>query len=621
MKLLLRYGFVGLWLIVLSCKLDELPGDKKFLEKPSAAFSVTNDGCTVTCPITVTSQDATATSYLWEISDGSTSTQPSFVKTFTTAGTYTVKLTVANKAGSNTRQQTVTVKAAATPAPTVDFSFSGGDCTVPCEVSFTNKSSNATSYQWDFGDTGTSTEVNPRHTYQQGGAFTVTLRATGPGGASSKTQQVTTLAPVVSKIWDKTFGGSADDVLTEVAALSDGGFLLGGHSASGTSVNKSQPSRGSVDYWVMKIDASGTKQWDKTFGGSSLDYLNALAATDNGSFILGGQSFSDQESDKTEPGRGLGDYWVVKINDNGTKEWDRRFGGNGDDNLHSVLFVPSDKGFLLGGKSNSGRSGDKSDPSKGNSDYWVVKIDADGNKEWDKTFGGTELEELTLMAATPDGGFVLAGYSASPQGGDKSESSRGGFDFWVVKIDAEGTRVWERTFGGNGDDKPNAVFVNATGSLIVVGSSGSGQSGEKSQASKGGTDYWVVKITSGGVKEWDKTYGGSGDDAAFSVVANPDGSLVVGGHSNSGQTGDKSEPSKGSQELDYWVLKLDASGTKLWDKTIGGTGKEEFTSMVASPSDGSLVLGGFSPSDPSGDKSEASRGGLDYWVVKIKSKN
>lgn len=621
MKSMLRYGFVSLWLVVLGCKLDELPGDKTFLEKPSAAFSVTNDGCTATCPITFTSQDVTAASYLWEISDGSTSTQPGFVKTFTTAGTYTVRLTVANKAGSNTRQQTVTVRAIVNPAATADFSFSGGDCSVPCEVTFTNKSSNATSYQWNFGDGNTSIEVNPRHTYQQGGTFTVKLTAIGPGGTSDKVQQITTQAPVVSKIWDKTFGGSANDVLYEVVSTTDGGFLVGGYSSSGTSVDKSQPSRGNEDYWVVKIDASGTRKWDRTFGGSSNDFLDAVAVADNGGFLLGGHSYSGQESDKTELARGLGDYWVVKVTADGTKEWDRRFGGSSLDFLHSVVYVKSDGGFLLGGQSNSGVSGDKTEASKGNTDYWVVKVDADGTKKWDKTFGGTELEELTSMVATTDGGFVLAGYSASPQGGNKTEPSKGSIDFWVVKIDAMGTKVWDRTFGGNGDDKLNALTATADGGLVLVGSSSSDASGDKSQASRGNTDYWVVKLKFNGEKEWDRTFGGSGRDEAFSVVANSNGSLVVGGHSSSGVSGEKSEPSKGNQELDYWVIKIDASGTKQWDKTFGGAGKEEQTSLVASPSDGSLVLGGFSSSDQTGDKTQPSKGQADYWVLKFKSKN
>lgn len=619
MKVTVRLGLVGLWLLGLGCKLEELPGDKTFLEKPAAAFRVINDGCTATCLMTFTSQDATATAYLWEISDGSTSTQPSFGKSFTTAGTYTVKLTVTNKAGSNTKQQTVTVKAVVTSAPTVDFSFSGGDCTVPCEVSFTNKSSNATSYQWNFGDGGTSTELNPRHLYQHGGIFTVILTATGPGGTNIKTQPLTILTPAVSKIWDKTFGGSANDILYEVVSTTDGGFLVGGHSSSGTSLDKSQPSRGSEDYWVVKIDADGSRKWDKTFGGGSSDFLDAVAVADNGSFLLGGHSFSNQESDKSELTRGLGDYWVVKVTADGSKEWDRRFGGSSLDFLHSVVYVKSDGGFLLGGQSNSVVSGDKTEASKGNTDYWVVKMDANGNKKWDKTFGGSELEELTSMVATTDGGFVLAGYSASPQGGDKSEPSKGSTDFWVVKIDAFGAKVWDRTFGGNGDDKLNAITTTAGGGLVLVGSSGSDQSGDKSQASRGSTDFWVIKLKPNGDKEWDRAFGGTGRDEAVSVVANSDGSLIVGGHSSSAVSGEKSEPSKGNQELDYWVVKIDATGTKRWDKTFGGAGREEQTSMVASPSDGSLVVGGFSSSDLSGDKSEASKGQADYWLMKFKA--
>ncbi|MCY7351527.1 MAG: PKD domain-containing protein [Cytophagaceae bacterium] len=609
--------FFSLCLVVVSCKLDDLPGDKRLLEKPTAAFSVTNDGCTATCPITFTSQAPTATSYLWQVSDGSTSTQPSFVRTFTAGGVYTVKLTVTNKAGSTTTQQTVTVKAAAVAAPIADFSFTGGDCTAPCEVSFTNKSSNATNYQWNFGDNTTSTEASPRRTYAQGGTFTVTLTANGAGGTNVKTQSVTIKSFGVSRVWDRTFGGSAEDVLLDMVATSDGGFVLSGFSRSGTSTDKSQPSKGEQDYWVVKINASGIRQWDKTYGGSSLDFLDAVAATDNGSLLLGGHSYSNQGGDKTEAPKGLGDYWVVKLNASGDKQWDRTFGGSSLDFLHSIAFVKSDGGFLLGGQSGSGQGGDKSQPSKGNDDYWVVKIDANGVKQWDKTFGGTEKEELTSVIATSDGGFLLAGQSSSTQSGDRSEPSRGGIDYWVVKIDANGLKKWDKRFGGNGDDKLNSV-VATDGNFLLVGSSGSGQGGDKAEASRGDLDYWVVKINADGAKQWDKTFGGSGADEAFSVVVNADGSFILAGHSKSGPSGEKSEASKGNQEADYWVVKVDASGNKVWDKTFGGNGKEELTSMVASPADGSFMLGGFSKSDASGDKSEASKGLEDYWVVKIK---
>jgi PKD repeat protein len=617
MKSISYLCFVLLYLVTQGCKLDELPGTKTFLDKPSAEFMVSNDGCIASCPITFISQSNNATSFLWEVSDGSSSTQATFVKTFMTPGSYTVKLTVANKAGSNQKQVVVMVKSGI-PPPVADFSFTGGDCTAPCEVIFSNKSLNATSYIWTFGDNSTTTETNPRHTYQEGKTYAVSLTANGLGGTATKTQQLTIKAPPTSKIWDRAFGGDADDVLMDLIFTPDGSVIAGGYTYSGTSTDKNEPSRGSADYWITKVDGNGVKLWDKSYGGSSLDFFNEIIASDNGGFLLGGISHSGIGSEKSDPNRGFADFWVVKVNESGLKEWDKTFGGTAEESLSSMLQNKTDGGYLLAGKSESGISGEKSQVAKGNGDYWVVKINSTGTKQWDRTFGGTELDELTAIVAVPDGGYLLAGFSASPLNSDKTLPSRGTIDYWIVKIDALGNRVWDKTFGGVGADKLYTAIPTSDGKMLLVGSSTSGQGNEKSEASRGGLDYWIVKINASGVKEWDKTFGGSGDDEANSVIQNQDGSFIIGGYSKSGISGDRSEVSRGNQEADYWILKLDANGNKVWDKAFGGSGKDELLTIVGSSDNTSLFLGGYSKSDVSGEKTQASKGNADYWLLKLK---
>jgi hypothetical protein len=118
---------------------------------------------------------------------------------------------------------------------------------------------------------------------------------------------------VQEKVWDKTFGGTSDDELYSMVATSDGGFLLGGDSSSNQDGNKSAPNKGGADYWVVKIDGSGNIVWDKTFGGTVTDYLYSMIATSDGGFLLGGYSSSNQDDNKSDPNRGNEDYWVVKI--------------------------------------------------------------------------------------------------------------------------------------------------------------------------------------------------------------------------------------------------------------------------------------------------------------------
>ncbi|HRH48395.1 MAG TPA: hypothetical protein PLP23_06580 [Panacibacter sp.] len=191
--------------------------------------------------------------------------------------------------------------------------------------------------------------------------------------------------------------------------------------------------------WVIKIDKNENKQWDRCFGGSGVDFLYSLQLTVDGGYVLGRASDSGIGGDKTEDSRGTSDYWVVKIDSNGVKQWDKRFGGSSIDNFNS-LQQTSDHGYILGGYSYSGIGGDKTENNRGNVDYWVVKIDINGAKQWDKRYGGSDIDQLNALEQTTDGGYVLGGYSASNVSGDKSEGSRGSNDYWVLKIDTIGIK-------------------------------------------------------------------------------------------------------------------------------------------------------------------------------------
>jgi hypothetical protein len=170
------------------------------------------------------------------------------------------------------------------------------------------------------------------------------------------------------------------------------------------------------------------KQWDKRFGGTDYEGIYSIQQTTDGGYILGGYSNSGMGGDKTEDSRGGFDYWIVKTDANGNKQWDKRFGGTDDDFL-STIQQTTDRGYILGGISSSSIGGDKTEDSRGGSDYWIVKTDADGNKQWDKRFGGTDddggLILLETLQQTKDGGYILGGGSYSNIGGDKTEDSRG----------------------------------------------------------------------------------------------------------------------------------------------------------------------------------------------------
>jgi hypothetical protein len=406
---------------------------------------------------------------------------------------------------------------------------------------------------------------------------------------------------------DKTIGGAQPDLLYGAVSTEDGGYLLAGHSSSDASGDKSENRKGESDYWIVKIDAQYNKVWDKTIGGTQNDALLSIISTPDGGYLLGGYSISDISGDKSENAKGYsslyyprGDYWIVKVDNQGNKVWDKTLGGSGLEMPHYMVPTP-DGGYLLGGFSDSDISGDKSENSKGARDFWLVKIDNQGKKLWDKTIGGNGDDELRHIIATADGGWLLSGNSLSNTSGDKSENSKGLSDYWIVKIDNQGNKLWDKTLGGSDDESISTVILTPDGSYLLVGNSRSGASGDKSENREGSRDYWIVKIDAGGNKVWDKTLGGpnlwSSNDVT-SAVSTTDGGYLLAGQ---------------------LVVKIDAGGNKVWDKTIGEFSNTYLISTISTIlTPGGYLLAGSSSSDASGNKSENSKGSYDYWVVELK---
>ena len=432
---------------------------------------------------------------------------------------------------------------------------------------------------------------------------------------SPKTNAINPKIPV--KIWDKTLGGDSNDEEQDIIATSDGGYIIVGTSSSGIFEDKSEISKGGFDYWVVKINSKGQKVWDKTFGGKYYDEALSVVASTDGGFLIAGTSNSDISGDKTEASKGGKEYdfWIVKINNNGQKIWDKTFGGDGYDFAKSIIST-SDGGFVIAGTSTSNISGDKSQGNNGREDCWIIKINSSGQKIWDKTFGGKDAEHINQIITTLDGGFMVSGYVSSanavmvgnPFGAEK---------FWLLRINGSGDKVWDKLYyGGSGVGESSIVSTN-DGGFIFVGSSDYGIWGDKTEASKGGSDYWVVKINGMGEKDWDKTFGGKDEDSANAIISTSNGEFLIGGISTSQSSGDKTESSRGFS--DYWIIKIDNQGNKLWDKTLGGNGKENFHISLVSNSDNSFIIAGTSFSDMSGDKSEpcTNCGYSDYWLVKL----
>jgi hypothetical protein len=413
--------------------------------------------------------------------------------------------------------------------------------------------------------------------------------------------------------WQKTIGGSSVDWFSSIQPTADGGYILGGISVSNISGVKTENCLGMNDYWIVKTDSIGNIQWQNTIGGSLNDNLSAVLQTVDGGFILGGYSESDISGDKTENSLGDWDYWLVKTDALGNVEWQNTIGGILEDELFA-LQQTADGGYILGGKSRSDISGDKTENSQGGYDYWIVKTDSIGDIQWQSTIGGSINDELNSIHQTTDGGFILGGFSGSGISGDKTENCLGGYDYWIVKTDSQGNIQWQNTLGGSVNDFMYSVRQTADGGYVLGGNSNSNISGDKSENCFGLDDCWIVKTDIAGNIEWQNTIGGSNADKVSSIQQTNDGGYILGGYSLSNVSGDKTENSIG--DGDFWIVKTDSAGNIQWQNTVGGSYDEKLTS-IQQLADGTFILGGNSVSDVSGDKTENSFGLQDYWILKL----
>lgn len=424
----------------------------------------------------------------------------------------------------------------------------------------------------------------------------------------------------LQKEWDYRFGGNDEDWIYSFRQTTDGGYILGGTSYSGISGDKTQGTWGLSDYWIVKLDSLGNKQWDKNFGGPDDDYLFSYQQTTDGGYILGGTSWSDLGGDKTQPSWGSADYWIVKTDSAGTKQWDYRFGGIYGEVLYSVQQT-TDGGYILGGSSGSEINGDKTQPNWGVWDYWIVKVDSTGIKQWDYRFGGDQYDNFLSLQQTTDGGYILGGHSNSGISGDKTQPNWDvlcnpicSFDYWIVKIDASGIKQWDKTFGGLGDDRLFSMQQTKDGGYIMGGWSGSQIGGDKAQNTQGYEDYWIVKVDSLGNQQWDKDFGGSIFEEFYTVFQTPDEGYLLSGSSTSPMSGDKTEDNLGVKQT--WIVKTDSMGIKEWDKTILSTG-EDLGGWTILTNDGCYAFANESEADTGGDKTQGSQGTYDYWILKF----
>ena len=404
----------------------------------------------------------------------------------------------------------------------------------------------------------------------------------------------------------KTYGGSKNDVAKSIVKTSDGGYAVLGYTQSNDGDIADKPNEG-FDFWVMKFTAENTLSWSKTLGGSADDRGNDIIQTSDGGFAVLGFSESD-DGDVTQ-NAGSRDFWIAKLTINGNLTWQKSFGFLGLD-YGTSLIETNDNGFLLTGvldvTASGGQGNSRSSQRHAGGDIWAVKIASSGSFLWSKYFGGSFTDTAFGVAKTTDNGFIIVGSSDSDD--VDISANLGTYDFWVIKISSTGILEWEKSFGGSEIDEARAITSTNDGNYLIVGDTRSSDS--NITINNGAADLWMLKISPEGSLIWQKTIGATGFDVARSVSKTQDNGFIVSGSSRSSNNGFINQG-----QNDAWVLKTDAIGNLLWQKTVGGT-EIDFCYDAVELNNGNIIAVGESSSS-NGNITE-NKGFSDALIIKIK---
>lgn len=462
--------------------------------------------------------------------------------------------------------------------------------------------------------TYTVSAVNPTPWVQSlpagGGNYSLTLSASGVvTGEDFGVYQPPCVPPMR---WQRNGGGNQADTGGFTVPTFDGGFAV-------AYTSESAPNHGGTDFMVTRFDAAGNALWTQNYGGPGNETLTMFKVLPGDEFILAGITDSDVGGNKTSPNYGLEDFWIVRLHADGTKDWEFEAGGDSNDEPWGGMLT-SDGGFLVCGTSYSSQSGTRWSPSFGDSDGWVIKLYPFGALEWESSFGGSGYDGLYYPVENPmDGSFLIAGDSASAPGsggGNKSSVHHGNGDYALVKIDTHGNYVWDRSFGGTSiEQNQGGLGSLPNGDVVLCGFSASGATGNKTAPSFGFWDCWLVRVSNdGNTVPWDRAFGGSGyeDVRGLQVVCATN--ILIAGASESGISGNKVTPRYGSSR-DAWVALIGGDGVKIWDQTFGGSADDRFTDVSTTTEGRALLAGRTTSSD--GTVNVTPLGQADIWVMEL----
>jgi len=408
---------------------------------------------------------------------------------------------------------------------------------------------------------------------------------------------------------------SGTDVLEKIRKTTDNGYIVVG--TTGSDNYDVIGNHGLNDIWVVKLNNSGAIEWQKCYGGSFNDYGNDIQQTSDGGYIVCGSTNSNDGDVVGFHGNpnyyDYNDFFILKITSTGSIEWKKCLGGNRDEQAFSVT-KSIDGGFIISGYTNTNNNGDVSGYNANNNwydkDAWVVKLNSSGNFVWKKCFGDSEDDRFTNVKELNDGSLLFAGITTSYQ----FTGNHGGVDFWLVKTDANGVIQWQKLYGGSSSDIFKSLEITSDQGFILTGEtfSHNGDVLNTLNVTSSASDIWVLRLDASGSIIWQKCYGGTLNESGNDIIQTSDGGFALTG--NTASFNGNVSYNYGSQ--DFWLLKINSTGSLMWQKSLGGTNDDVSNSLVAT-ADGGYVLAGYINSDDYNSTISGSHDFADGWVVKL----
>jgi len=364
--------------------------------------------------------------------------------------------------------------------------------------------------------------------------------------------------------WSKTYGGDMIDWGNCIQQTSDGGYIISG------TYGRNAWSLWYCYFYLFKIDASGNEEWYKTYGTYDRENVaQSIKQTYDGGYVIAGYSGIPQNMD----------LYLAKIDSNGDIVWTRIFGEPDSFDVGRSVEQTSDGGYIITGE--TGSFGD------GSQNIWLIKIDSDGNEQWNETFGGTGYDGGNCVKISSDGGYIIVGFS-------DSYNTDGTTDVWLIKTDSNGNEEWSKTFGGIDFDEGRSIQKTSDNGYIITGYTYS--------YGVGGGDIWLIKTDASGNELWNKTFGGSDYDEGWCVQQTNDNGFFITGLYGWGY----SQP-------DIYTIKTDSNGNEEWHNIFDNNGAEDVGYYGIQTSDGSYIVSGYTGNYLEED--------IDVWVIKFEGEN